>query len=79
MADELARRLRALVRRGAAAAVPVKPQPAANAPVSASEAVLQERLRAVEAEVAEVRSRVNGLLFAVLGAVLVQLLLRLLA
>ncbi|MBI2885733.1 MAG: hypothetical protein HYY02_00840 [Chloroflexi bacterium] len=75
MADELARRLRALVRVRTDAVVAAK---SANAP-AAAEAVLQERLRALEAEVAEVRGRVNGLLFAVLGALLVQLLLRLLA
>lgn len=36
-----------------------------------------ERLRALEREVAEVRSRINGLLFVVAGASLTQLVLRL--
>jgi len=37
-----------------------------------------ERLRSLEREVAEVRSRVNGLLFVVAGAAATQVLLRLL-
>ena len=37
------------------------------------------RLRAVERDVAEVRARVNGLLFVVAGAVVTQLVLRLAA
>ena len=37
-----------------------------------------ERLRSLERELAEVRARVNGLLFVVAGAVVTQILLRLL-
>lgn len=37
-----------------------------------------ERLRSLERELAEVRSRVNGLLFVVAGAAATQVLLRLL-
>ena len=40
-------------------------------------AVVAQRLRALEREVAEVRTRVNGLLFVVAGAVVTQLVLRL--
>jgi hypothetical protein len=40
-------------------------------------AVVAQRLRALERDVAEVRTRVNGLLFVVAGAVLTQLVLRL--
>jgi len=40
-------------------------------------AVIAERLRALERDLAEVRSRVNGLLFVVAGAVVTQLVLRL--
>jgi hypothetical protein len=39
--------------------------------------VVAERLRLLERELAEVRSRVNGLLFVVAGAVVAQLILRL--
>jgi hypothetical protein len=40
---------------------------------------LAERLRALERDVAEVRTRVNGLIFVVAGAVVAQLVLRLVA
>jgi hypothetical protein len=40
-------------------------------------ALMAERLRALERDVAEVRTRVNGLLFVVAGSVVAQLLLRL--
>lgn len=39
---------------------------------------VEERLRALEAEVAEIKGRLNGLLFLVAGAVLTQVALRLL-
>ena len=82
MSDELVRLLRGLLRP-----VVRRPPPASlqeqravvSAPTSTFEALLQERLRAVEAELAEQRNRVNGLLFLVVGTVLVQLLLRLVA
>src|SRR5438067_673523 len=44
---------------------------------SALRAVVAQRLRALERDVAEVRTRVNGLLFVVAGAVVTQLVLRL--
>ena len=80
MSDELVRLLRGLLRPGTRRARPASPQEQAavvSAPTSTFEALLQERLRAVEAELAEQRNRVNGLLFLVAGTVLVQLLLRL--
>lgn len=40
-------------------------------------AVVAQRLRALERDVSEVRTRVNGLLFVVAGAVVTQLVLRL--
>ncbi len=43
----------------------------------ASRAVVAQRLRALERDLAEVRTRVNGLLFVVAGAVVTQLVLRL--
>lgn len=78
MSDELVRLLRGL-RRAKALNEEEGPKDILLAPGSTFEAVLQERLRTLEAELAEVRGRVNGLLFVVLGAVLVQLLLRLLS
>jgi len=50
-----------------------------SARVSAAEfrAAAEQRLRALEREVAEVKGRVNGLIFVVAGAVITQLLLRL--
>ena len=41
--------------------------------------LVAERLRAMERDVAEVRARINGLLFVVAGAVVTQLVLRLAA
>ena len=40
-------------------------------------AVIQERLRSLEEEVTEVRTRVNGLLFLLAGAVATQIALKL--
>ncbi len=47
--------------------------------VSAAEfrAVTEERLRSLEREVAEVKGRINGLIFVVAGAVITQVVLRL--
>lgn len=42
-------------------------------------AVVADKLRSLERDVAEVRSRVNGLLFVVAGAVVTQVVLRLFA
>ena len=52
----------------------------APARVSAAEfrAAAEQRLRALEREVAEVKGRVNGLIFVVAGAVITQVVLRLL-
>lgn len=47
-------------------------------PSSGFEALLEERVRGLRREVREVRGRVNGLIFLVLGVVVVQTLLRLL-
>ncbi len=69
----LQRRRRAHARQQQTGAPPLLAQPA-----TAFEAVLQERLRLLEQELAEVRNRVAGLLFLVAGAVLAQLVLRLL-
>jgi hypothetical protein len=43
---------------------------------AAFRAMLLERLRAVEGDVAELKNRVNGLIFVVIGAVIVQIVMR---
>ncbi len=50
-----------------------------TARVSAAEfrAATEQRLRSLEREVAEVKGRVNGLIFVVAGAVITQVVLRL--
>jgi len=40
-------------------------------------AVAEERVRSLEAEVADLKGRVNGLLFVLIGAVATQVVLRL--
>ncbi|MEX0750497.1 MAG: hypothetical protein WD359_06775 [Dehalococcoidia bacterium] len=73
------RRLRSAIRslvvaqRGAS----VEPLEAMSAP--AFRAVVAQRLRALERDLAEVRTRVNGLLFVVAGAAVTQVVLRLFA
>ena len=47
------------------------------APASAFEAVLDQRLKELEAQVEEVKGRVNGLLYLVAGTVLLEVVLRL--
>lgn len=46
---------------------------------AAFRARVDERLRSLEAELAEVKSRINGLLFFIAGTVIAQALLRVLA
>lgn len=46
---------------------------------AAFRARVEERLRGLEAELAELKSRINGLLFFIAGTVMAQALLRLLA
>lgn len=73
MADNLTRALRRLAGR--------RPPHASGSladPGSPFEALLHQRLSAVEQEVAELRGRMYGLLFLVAGAVLAQLVGRLL-
>jgi hypothetical protein len=45
---------------------------------AAFRARVEERLRALEAELSELKTRINGLLFFIAGTVVAQLLLRLL-
>jgi hypothetical protein len=44
---------------------------------AAIQAVLEERLRNLEVQVIEVKDRVNGLTFVIVGTVIAQVLLRL--
>jgi hypothetical protein len=50
-----------------------------HARISAAEfrAATEQRLRSLEREVAEVKSRINGLIFVVAGAVITQVVLKL--
>jgi hypothetical protein len=73
-ADGLAAALRRLFA-GASAEAPALESMSAPA----FRALVAERLRTLERDVAEVRARVNGLLFVVAGAVVTQVVLRLLA
>ena len=54
--------------------------PAIPARISAAEfrAATEQRLRSLEREVADVKGRVNGLIFVVAGAVITQVVLKLL-
>jgi hypothetical protein len=48
-----------------------------RAPSSASDEAIEVRLAAVERDLAELKARVNGLIFVVLGAVVTQVVLKL--
>jgi hypothetical protein len=56
---------------------PAPPLESMSAPAFRS--IVAERLRLLERELAEVRARVNGLLFVVAGAAVTQVILRLAA
>lgn len=69
---------RAIARlRGAPPPTGREPLELMSAP--AFRAIVADKLRSLERDVAEVRSRVNGLLFVVAGAVVTQVVLRLFA
>ena len=59
-----------------------RPRPTGDSDVAgrvsaaAFRAMALERLRSVERDVAELKTRVNGLIFVVIGAVVTQLVLR---
>ena len=46
---------------------------------AAFRASVEERLRGLEADLSEVKSRLNGLLFCIVGTVLTQVILKVLA
>lgn len=72
---EVERTIALLRRRVAESAVTPPGLESMSAPAFRS--VVAERLRVLERDLAEVRSRVNGLLFVVAGAVVTQVVLRL--
>ena len=77
----LERAIRRLVVRWRATR-PSPPPPVAEIETMTAPAfrvLVAERLRALERDVAEMRARINGLLFVVAGAVVTQLVLRLVA
>ncbi len=51
--------------------------PASNLKAAAFRAALEERLRNLERDVADLKGRLNGLIFVVLGAVITQVILKL--
>ncbi|MEX2245737.1 MAG: hypothetical protein WEC75_03530 [Dehalococcoidia bacterium] len=61
------------------AASHVARDPLATVDAAAFRSLAAERLRALERDLAEVRTRVNGLLFVVAGAAVTQVVLRLIA
>ena len=60
--------LRRLARR-------TKKPPVSTAPDTPFDALLEQQLKALERQVEELKGRVNGLMFAVVTAVIVQLVL----
>lgn len=76
MPREIERALAALLRRRKAAqAAPTEGPPAG----AAFRAVVYQRLGNLEEQLREVKGRVNGLIFLIAGAVVVQILQRLIA
>lgn len=71
---ELVTALRRLVRRGRRQRASVGPVD--TGPGSTFEALLGQRIAAVEERLEEIRGRLNGLFFLLIGAVAVQAVLR---
>ena len=78
LTDALAR-LITRVRASTPTRMPVDTTAIESMTAPAFRALVAERLRTLERDVAEIRTRVNGLLFVTAGAVLSQLVLRLFA
>jgi hypothetical protein len=76
MPREIERALAALLRRRKAAQAAPSERPPAG---TAFRAVVYERLGNLEEQLREVKGRVNGLIFLIAGAVVVQILQRLIA
>ncbi len=73
MSGRLDQAIRDLARRGR------EPAPAAELSAREFRVRMDERLRALERDLAEVKTRVNGLLFAVAGVALTDVLTRIVA
>jgi len=74
--DELKGAIARLLRGGRG--TPAPPRPAVSiAPGCAFGAVVEERLKELERSLGEVKARLNGLIFLVVGAVVLEVVLRL--
>ncbi|MDP9236622.1 MAG: hypothetical protein M3P30_04345 [Chloroflexota bacterium] len=76
---ELERSISRLLRMRGQAREEIVPENVGALTSSAFRALMAERLRILERDVADVRARANGVLFVVAGAVITQLVLRLIA
>ena len=73
---EGSRRLREALRRlGAGRRAGAEGAPLHTGPASPFDALLEQRMQALERQVEELKGRVNGLVLTVVGAVVVQLIL----
>ena len=77
MSKTLEQTLSRLLRRWRAQRGPER-EPMARLSAAAFRAVVDERLRGLERQIEEVKTRVNGLLFLIAGTVAAQVILRLL-
>lgn len=75
--DEIERAIRLMRRRREAREIATNAH-IESLPGPAFRALVTERLRVLERDVAEARTRTNGVIFVVAGAVITQLVLRLL-
>ena len=75
--ERLHQALRRLRKNGGAGVSATLPVEVELGPGSTFEALLDQRMSSLEAAVGELKERVNGLIFLVVGAALVQVVLRL--
>ena len=76
-AEELKRTIKALAERARKGRESSQPSGIDVSPGCAFGAVVGERLRAMEQNLGELKTRLNGLIFVVMGAVVVDIILRL--
>ena len=76
MSASLDSSIRRSVRRWRGARPPAPPD---LGPTNTFEALLDQRYKDLAAEVAEIKSRINGLIFVVIGGVIAELAVRLLS
>lgn len=79
MAREVGGPVSWLARRRSRTDIPDPPPEPLPRSAAAFRAAVAERLRSLEQQVAEVKTRVNGLLFLIAGTVVTQVILRLFA